>query len=54
MNIQFATYRVMSGEHNRFEQFVSEVSQNSKLESWTATSKFEIGDVVLFFFWCSI
>ena len=50
MNIQFATYQATSKEHNRFEQFVSEVSQNNQLENWTATSKFKIGDVVLFYF----
>ena len=50
MNIQFATYRANSDEHNRYEQFISEVTENKKLESWTATSKFAVGDLVLFYF----
>lgn len=40
----------MSGEHNRLKEFESEVSKNSKLKEWSATSKFEVGDFVLFYF----
>lgn len=50
MNIQFATYRVLTKKHNRYKQFISEVAKNRKLEEWTATSKFEIGNIVLFYF----
>jgi predicted HNH restriction endonuclease len=50
MNIQFAIFRSHTNSNNRHEQFVYEVEENKKLESWTATSKFTPGDLVFFYF----
>ncbi len=46
MNIHLAVYRAYSGNEDRLEKFLSFAERNGKVSDWTATEKFERGDLV--------
>ncbi len=50
MKTHLAVYRGISGDDNRYGRFVSNVQQDRGVKDWTATRKFSIGDLVLFYF----
>jgi hypothetical protein len=50
MKIHLAVYRAESGDHNRYKSFVSDVKKYGGVDDWSATRKFSIGDLILFYF----
>ncbi len=50
MKVHLAVYRAISGADKRYERFASNVRRNGNIKGWSATRKFEVGDLVFFYF----
>lgn len=50
VKIHFAVYRTKSGNEDRLHKFLTLTARDGKVNDWTATEKFEPGDLVLFYF----